>query len=231
MKPSGGFTPAGYRNFIRMHRDMVREALHTGVYNRLVKAGKMSVARVREILDSAKLSENRPIQKDKFNLNNKDPNDWLVLAEYGGFTVYDKKLKDIYQDNLDQFGKRFIIGHVLARIIERPGSDDAGLLVCFGGETNKVKQFLLACAASYCAAEHVSLWLDADDLALLDDSKYTIAPEPDRITGYRRTKVAIKQPLNLTLIATPDKVFRKSFDRYDEFKNTILELAEAKYRA
>ena len=226
LKPSGGFTSGGQMNFIKMHRGIVRDALKNGFYNKMVKAGKITVARVKEIIDSAHLDQ-KPKDKDQLNLNNKDPNDWLVLAEYGGFTVYDKKLKDVYQHHLDTFGERFILGHALVRVLDHRA---AGLLVQFGAETDKLKSFLLACVASFCASEKVSLWVDPEDMAYIDHSKYNVAKEPDMITGKKRTKVSIKQPLNLALIATPDKVYRKSFDKYGEFKNTVLELADAKFR-
>jgi hypothetical protein len=222
-KSSGGFTPAGARNFFRVYQEFVRDALRDGLYNRLVRSGEVKSARVYDILKSARL-EAKPKQADTLNLSISDPKDWLVLSEYGGFTVYDKKLKDVYIEH-HTWGERFILGHIFVEINEHR---KAGLLAVFGANTDKIKRFLVSCVASFCADEGVPLALDPDDLKYADPAHYDIGEE-DMSTGYRRTKVQIKKKLNLNMVTTPDRYFRRTFDQYGEFKNSVLELGESKF--
>lgn len=226
-KSSGGFTQSGYNNFVKVYREFVRDALTSGLYRDKVRSGEMTMERVREILASARLDQ-KP-RKPDINLSVNDPKDWLLLAEWGGFTLYDKKLKDVITDHRYEWGERFIKGHLLVRINQTARAGEQGILVHFGGDTDKIKAFLIACAASFCEKENVPLALDDDDLRYADPAKYEIG-ERSNATGFWRTPVQIKLPLNLALVAKPEQVFRRSFDAYDEFKNGVLELGEAKFR-
>ena len=225
MKNSGGFTINGLYNFVRVHREMVREALTTGLYNQLVREGKITVARVREILASAKL-ENKPKQ-DTLNLSTNDPNDWLLLVDESCFIVYDKKLKDIYQDYYYEWGEKFIKAFGLLRF-NHTRNGEAGIVVRFGGDTNKLKTLILACFASYCADENVPFYVDEEDLKYLDPMKFEIG-KINLDTGYKRAKVKIKNKINVKLLGASDKIFRRTFDKYSEFHNTVLALADSKY--
>ena len=146
----------------------------------------------------------------------------------GAFVLYDKKLQAVYTDNLYEWGERFIVGYILIRINDLPGRTSVGIVVKFGGNTDKIKKSLLMMAASYCLKENVKLAVDPDDIGLIDPAKFTISDEADP-SGYKRKMVTINHPIDLNLVSSPEKRFRKAFDRYDEFKYTVLELAEGKF--
>lgn len=226
-KTSGGFTGAGKQNFIRMHREMIRKAQTTGFYSELMRDKKITPARVKEILASADLKQ-KP-KTSEMNLGVQDPKDWLIMNnDDGAFVLYDKKLQAVYTDNLYEWGERFILGYILIRINDLPGRTSVGIVVKFGGNTDKIKKSLLMMAASYCLKENVKLAVDPDDIGLIDPAKFTISDEADP-SGYKRKMVTINHPIDLNLVSSPEKRFRKAFDRYDEFKYTVLELAEGKF--
>jgi len=222
-KTSGGFTTDGFKTCIKTYRAIVREALHSGFYRDLIKAGKISLARVKEIVASAKLNTKETRQEKDLSLSS--PKDWLIYGEHGCFILYDKKLKDFYTDD---WNERFVYGMVLVRVNDtRKGN--VGIIVRFGGNTDKIKAFLLMLAASYCATEKVPLMVDPDDMKYIDASKYNVAKEADLNSGMKRTKVVIKKKIDLRMVTSLEVLFRKQFDRHDEFRNSLIEIAHAKF--
>ena len=223
-KVSGGFTPAGYKNAIKAYREIIREALHSGLYRDLLNKKEITIERVKEIVKSAQLNI-RPMPS-QMDLSMSDTRDWLVYGEHGCFVLYDKKLKDFYHDA--QWRERFVLGVILVRI-NKTRKGEVGIVVRFGGTTDKVKAFLLACVASFCADEKVPLMVDPDDMKYIDPSKYKVSKESDMNSGYERTKVVIENKLNLIMITHLDRLFRKQFDNYDEFKNSLVEIGYSKF--
>lgn len=228
-KGSGGFTPGGRANFMKVHRETIRDALASGKYRDLIRKGQITLDRVKEILASANLKQ-RPTPQSSVNLDTSDPRNWLVYGEYGAFIVYDKKLREIHEDH-PEWEETCIKGYALVRIIHHwsKGGAESGILVHFGGDTPQIKKTLLALCASHCAEEGVDFAVDPDDMPLIDPAQYEIG-ETDMKTGYKRTHVTIKRPLDTHLLTELDRRFRRGFDRYGEFKNMVIELAEAKFR-
>lgn len=228
-KGSGGFTPAGRSNFIKVHRETIRDALASGKYRDLIAKGEITLARVKEIVASANLKD-RPTPQSTINLDTSDPANWLVYGEYGAFIVYDKKLRQIHEDH-PEWEETAVKGYALVRIIHHwaTGGAESGILVQFGADSPQVKKMLLALCASHCAEEKVDFAVDPSEMPLIDAARYEIG-ETDMKTGYKRTHVRIKKPLDTHLMTELDRRFRRGFDRYGEFKNTLIELAEAKFR-
>lgn len=222
-KTSGGFTPQGYANFVKVYREMVRDALTNGLYSTLIKNGDLTIARVKEIVASANLKIREPKREANFSSN--DPKDWLIYFEHDCCVIiYDKKLKDVDDPH---FEDTMIKGNLLVRFPSY--TEKYGLMVRFGGDTPKIKSFLLSCASALSKKEGVPLYIDEECLSFVDKSRNNIGPK-DMTTGYWRYPVEwIGQDANLKLISYPEKAFRKSFDKYDEFKNRMIELADSKY--
>jgi hypothetical protein len=225
-KPSGGFTPAGYRNFAKLHREMVRDALTTGRYMDLIRQGKLTVQRVREIVDSAKL-QMKPM-KPAGNLSSKDPKDWLLYQDDGCWVVYDRKLREVVEqggDDVWHWAERMIKGYLLVRI-----PNEYGIVVRFGADTDGLKRFLLTLGAGWCQQEGIPFAVDEEDISYVDPKRFEIGPVHVR-SGMRRADVSLKrEPIDPRGMALAERAFRKSFDRYGEFKQWVLELADAKFR-
>jgi hypothetical protein len=195
LKPSGGFTQSGYNNFVKVYREMVRDALKSGFYTQSVRSGRMTAERVKAIIDSAKLNV-RPQHKQR-NLNSNNPKDWLLyVGGYGDFILYDKKLKDELDANNgdNPWIKKMIKGLMLVR-----EHDEKGLIVQFGGDTDKIKTFMITCAISYCANENLPLYIDSDDRKFVDPKYGSVAEEANYESGKKRYIVT---PINT--IATSD---------------------------
>lgn len=228
VKPSGGFTRQGYDVYVRAHRELVREALADGRYRASIAAGELTVDAVREIVASARL-DLRP--KRRPDVATHDPSNWAIYAsEHGAFVVYDKRLRDFVESDGavdDHWIEGAIKGYLLVRI---PNKD--GLVVRFGADTPGVKRFLLSCASAHCEKEGFPLAVDPDDLPFIDPERVQVVAPADRRSGFMRTSTRAKgDVLDLEGIGLVERAWRKSFDRYDEFHDRLLEIAESKFAA
>ena len=109
-RQSGGFTSAGFENFRRVHAEMVRDYLSSGLYSHLVKSGVITKERVREIVDSVKTARKTP-PKDQ-SLKTDDPKDWLIFSDSSYAVLYDKKIFNIDINENPYWFKQFIKGFV-----------------------------------------------------------------------------------------------------------------------
>lgn len=229
-KSSGGFTASGSGNIFRVYQGFVRDALTQGKYREWVRSGEMTNARAREIIASAKLKT--PKKREEINLNTNDPSDWLLLAEYGGFTLYDQKLP-LFLEHKPDWAERCIKGNALVRIIEH--REEVAVIVRFGGDSPAVKRFLLVLCAAFAQSEGTILYVDESDREFIDEQKLEILPfrgdpKVERIrTGMPRIPVRLKKRFSYDAMAIDEARWRKSRDPYGELKGTILELAYGKY--
>lgn len=222
-KPSGGFTPQGYATCLKAHRELVRAALLEGRYRRLVEEGSITRERALEIVRTAGLGRRLVARPD---VATDDPSNWAIYAsEHGAFVVYDKRLRDLVDGNEDNWTESAVKGYALVRI---PG--EAGLLVRYGGESPAIKRFLMACASSYCEREGVPLAVDVEDLDFVDPDRMRRMSAPSNRTGAMRveTRAIVDGAVDLA-IAAVEEAWRKSFDRYGEFHDRMLEVAESKF--
>ena len=230
-KSSGGFTPQGGAGFRRVHNEFVREALANGKYSSLVREKKITIDRVKEILQSAQLKKSKIDQR---NLSINNPEDWLLyVGEYGDFVLYDKKIKELIVDGGEQndyFIDRMILGAVNVREMESRNENWA-LITLFGGDTIKIKKFMLKLALSFAKNEGEELWADLEDISLVDSSFGKLIGDINLKTGFKRQQIElVGNAVPYKDIGAQEAQFRKSFDKYGEFKERIIELAYGKFK-
>lgn len=221
-KPSGGFTPAGFRMFKAIYREFVSDALRSGRYRELIKNNMLTYEKVKEIIASANL-EYKPVIKRE--LSSRDPRDWFLYGTDSSFILYDKKFAKEYED--DRWGDSMLKGMIHFGIIER-SNQQCGIVYIFGGEKPTIKTLLLRCAASVIEQDNATLMVDMQDAQYLDPKFFNIG-KPNKITGYERIPVTLKEPFSVAAMVLQEQRFRQ-FDKYDEFLSVLVERAEAKFR-
>jgi hypothetical protein len=223
-KPSGGFTSAGHRTFVKVHRAFVRDYVTSGKYNELVKSGQITVQRVKEIIASAELNSHKP--KSKFHVNDKDfaidKSQWLLYNENNEFIIYDRRLKDYWQSDLDDYWlERFFIGMIYCS----GGYASDGDMVFphqFAGISDEVKRYLLMLQLTDCKKHNEKLRLTQIQIDLLDPSAVKTEPGHDR--GQFLVTLTGKG-IDYGDSVRREKQFRKSFDKFGEFDVYIAETA------
>jgi hypothetical protein len=226
-KTSGGFTSAGYRTFQKVYREMVRNAMKSGLYTKMVQSGKMSVKRAKEIINSAKVDIRQT--KSTANYATHDPKDWMLYVGDNDCVLYDKKLKDIYKntgnDTDEYWIEKMVLGVCLVRV-----PHGKGILVQFGGDNDKIKRMMMTYALSYCASEGVPFYVDPEDVKYVDPRFGKVSEHSDYTSGMKRFPVKILDTINFDDFKKHEQMFRKSFDHYQEFHQRLLELAYSKFR-
>ena len=224
-KPSGGFTPGGYKTFFRIYQSFVSDYLKTGTYSHLIKQGIINTKRVQDIVSSARL-QNKPKEKENIDLSSNNPANWVLYTDGDGeFILYDKNLKEL-RDNTkyDQWIEKTIKGHIYATINERHDQHYA-IIKQFYGVTPKLKTFMLMLILSWCKKEKISLrndilWHDEDILPFLDKTKINIKNKMITLN----TDAINYEPMQYS-----ERKWRKSFDQHDEFKLYMQELAYSQH--
>jgi len=230
-RPSGGFTPSGYNNFIKVYQSMVRDALASGLYRRLITQGQMTMARAKEIIASAKLPKQK--HKPERNLNSNDPKSWLLyVGEYGDFVLYDKKLKTLIDEDRehnDHWIDQMIKGFAYVQLHEGR-QENWAMLRQFGGDTPKIKTFLINCTVQYTNDAGIPLWLEPDEIDFIDQRMISRLEGPSLVRGFKSYKVIpTGERFDYNGLGLIEKRWRKSFDQYDEFFHQMIEYAHGKF--
>lgn len=224
-KSTGGCTPGGARVVEKVHQDFVREYLRNGTYSRLIREGAITIERVKEILKSAHLESQyvAPRAKGKIQFGMNDPKNFLLFEQDGGFILYDRKLKDLLERGSEDdfyWMEKAIKGHSFAG--GGYHSDDKLFLHQLGGDTPQIKKFMFMLALSYAKKEGVPLKIFDNDLNMVN---------PSEVELDERNLATMKgAPINWGPMKAQETQFRKTFDRYGEFKDRLMEMADAKYR-
>ncbi len=218
-KPSGGFTSGGSRNFIRVHREMVREALINGQYTNAVKSGLISKSKALEIIKDSNLSIRHNNNND--NMNTNDPKDWMLFSPlYNTFILYDKKIKNYLDNENDYFIQKSLKAYIYFEDNDR---DDFIRIKKIYGVSPKLKTFMVSLAYTIAKHEKKKLVIEPDDYDIMDHG--FILNDENNIPGYK-SRIVIDGPIvnNWEKMAREEFLFRKSFDQYDEFKDRLWEL-------
>jgi GNAT superfamily N-acetyltransferase len=222
-KDTGGCTNRGAVLTRRVHAEFVHDYLQKGFYSHLVKAGKLTLDRVNAILKSAQLQQ-KPVPKR--DLGTDDPENWLMFHEDGVFIVYDKKFKDFYQEEGSHWKDRCIkaIGDVGGMLHE----NENYRLRTLGGESEKLKRFMLLCCLTWTAEEGKKpLYVYEEDLPLVDKTIGKVKKERGSKNGWVSL---VTQPVDYKPLEGAERAWRRKFDKYDEFKVILMETAYAKYQ-
>lgn len=206
--PSGGFTPRGQANALRLWADRVRQFLSNGWYSELVRAGRLPMAKVKEILAGLPGKKPRAVVVEEKKVTSK----MLVLVDHPVFAVYDQAFLDDPDDQYiyaygffrDSLGKSFLYtidydrGHdKLATAIALQMARDDGKPIYVGeGYGDTLEWNLIRQAEADASGDYVALTGDI---------------------------------LNLPQIARLEKGVRRKRDPYGDKYSALLEMAESKW--
>jgi GNAT superfamily N-acetyltransferase len=207
---SGGFTPSGRANAIATWQTRVHEFLSRGWYSALVREGRMSQARVKEIL--ADLPKQPP--KRRAETERVEPEaDLRVYVDDDGiaFVLYDARF-------LSDRDEKYVYGYGFLRSSTAHGS-------FFYRIEHDAKYLKLATAIGLQMArdqgEPVYVAAAPGDLI-----EWEVVLQAERDGDY----VALTEDvLPLKALAAAERRLRRKSDPYREIPNSLLEIAESKW--
>ena len=212
---SGGFTPAGERNALALWRDRVHEFIARGWYSALVKDGRLTLQRVKEILAGVgqKPEHLKPETAPTEDGTVKPTGDILVYSDGDiTFVVYDRAF-------LEEPDERFIHGFGFFRDDTHVGT------YLYRIDYDRPFANLTTRVALQMARDN------GEDL--YDGEGYHDLLEVDGLPGVVREGKYIKVTqdlLPLRSMAQKESRLRKAVDPYSEKYNSLLEMAEAKWQ-
>ena len=219
---SGGFTNAGAIHAKRIWANFVREYLQAGDYSKLVRAGKITIERVKEIL--ADLPERKRKSAGAAKIDYNDSSSWAVHHNgYGGFVVYHKSAASIDSYDMSDWG-RAIKGYSFLRVFELRNDWH---LYQLDYDTNEAEVLLLKCTLTFMFEEVPDQWL-------VLDKKYSAYSESiEKLSGVEvangRAR-ATKPLIDLRALERVDRGIRRNAVNPDEFISMLIESAENKYQ-
>jgi GNAT superfamily N-acetyltransferase len=210
---SGGFTDAGQENALALWRDRVHEFSARGWYSALIREGRLTPARVKEILAGA---DERPPRVERVPQAEPEKveatGDILVYCDEDiSFVVYDRAF-------LEEQDERFIHGYGFFR--------DAPLVGVFLYRIDYDRPF-----ADITTRVALQMARDAGN-DIYDGEGYHDMLEIDQIPGVIREGDYIKVTrdlLPLKAMVLKEKRTRKAVDPLDEKHNLLIEMAESKW--
>jgi hypothetical protein len=214
---SGGFTPAGERNAIKVWENRVREFLTLGWYTALIRDGRMTKARVEKILSGlsgARPSTEIPQDPPKVAPTKKDIRFMIEPDQY--FVIYDARALE--GDENEPPDEKYIHAHGFFR-----SSDQIGMFL-YAIDYDRPFQTVATSLALQMARDM--------DEPLYIGQGYTDIVEWENIPGVVRDGDYItmtRDVLPVAAMAKVERIQRKLVDRYGQRKNGILEVANQKW--
>ena len=200
---SGGFTRYGEQNAINIWADRVRKMLENGWYTELVKDGKITKEKVKEIISG--LPEKK--QKSPSKLKKNKP-ELLIFSDDTMFYIYDKKF---YEEQ----DEKFIYAHGFFR-------ETSGKMFIYRLDYDRPYQKLAT-------AVILQIAKDNGDNIWSEGPADFIEPEGlpvSTVDGHTRLD---KDMLNLRDLNTLERAYRKDRDPYKEVFYSLQELADTKW--
>lgn len=214
---SGGFTPSGEKNALKMWEHRVREFLDRGWYTALVRAGRLTIEKVNDILsglsghrETLRLPDDTPTKESKPDLR-------YMIEPDQYFLVYDSRALEGNEN--DYPDEKYILAHGLFR-----SSESVGMFL-FGIDYDRPYQKLATAIALQMARDMGE--------PLYVGKGYTDIVEWENIPGVVKEGDYIRltrDVLPIRDMARLEVLQRKPVDRYGQRHNLLLEAADLKWR-
>lgn len=202
-KRSGGYTPAGERHALRKWSNRVRMFLSNGWYTELVKSGKITSEKVKQIVSEV-------VPKKNYTINQKqDSGKILILTDDVQFIIYNSNfLNSRNEDDIKAFG--FFREHDGNIHFHRIDYD----------EKYRKMAHLIGFQLAKDLGFEIDITRPPSDLLEIDDI------EQIKVDG----SVAILEDdiIDLKRVSNIEKLYRKKHDPYDEMYYELLEKAHSK---
>lgn len=217
---SGGFTSAGQENALALWRDRVREFKARGWYSEMIREGRITMDKLRDIFKGVEDSKRDLEEFKELYFSEREPEptkptgDILVWSDGDtGVIVYDRAFLEDPDD-------RFIHGYGFLRSTPQTGT------YIFSIDYDRPYADMTTKALMQAAR-------DGGDDRLYDGDGYSDIVEAENIPGVERDGdylVLTRDLFPLRQEARKEKRLRKSVDPYDEKFYLLQEQADSKWR-
>ncbi len=230
-RESGGFSNSGATNLKNVYREFVKEYLRNGVYSYLVKNGKLTAQRAKEIIKSADLENNRKDVVSDFakNYNTKDLNENLLFWRYSenDFILFDRTILTYFREPDNNIIEHFLKAHIYLMYNENLKSYE---LYNSYGISEKFEAILLNVACETIKLDFnegitVRVVNDLSEQTLKIVDKFKNSDVYNSSTKKEHLYIEAKEGVDYSTLFNKAKVFFKQHDKYNELEDFVAELA------
>lgn len=203
---SGGFSPMGQNNAVKIWANRVRTFMANGWYSDMIKNNELKKERVKEII--SKLPERKSIAKKELDNRPAEP---LIYSDLdNSFILYDKKFYE-NQDEKYIYAFGFLRGsgkkiYAFTLDYDKAYEKIATYIIFQIAYDNKEKLYISSPPSDHMALDGL------DGIKIENDFAYLTEPA-----------------LNLKKFANAEKQYRAKNDKYDEIYYALQELANSKW--
>lgn len=235
-KDSGGFTHAGYESYRKAHARRVQEAISSGMYRKLVKEGKITPERVKEIVGSVSKNLVSQIKFDSSRSVISKPEDWLLMLpeENSEFIIYDKKLYDIHDKgelavHNGYWTEKLLIGTAYVQDMDSYTRTLGYLpfrIMTLYGVNDKIRSFMLMLLKSQLAKSGYEgkFVFRPEEIDVPSSDKWEVKDEP-RLKPYKVIEFSDDSVIDYSAMVKAEAKYRRSRDKYGEIGNILREMA------
>lgn len=239
-RDSGGHTESGEKAFFYFYQEKISKYLSSGQYRKDIMSGLLDITRVKEILESARLTklviENVKKEYYDYNLNYEsfherkrknrslsksidydftDPRDFALHIDEGCFAIlYNKKAFEMLntKNQRDFFTDQGLLGYVYIGGVYN--ADAVPKLFRLHGINDKVKSFMIDLALHMSHKEPIRIF--AEDLPYLSEKSKGNISKSMLDNGMMQITLENKYIENLDFMHQYNLQYRKRVDPYEE---------------
>lgn len=228
---SGGFTVPGLDNLWKVHTQFVKDYLTSGKYSKLVRDNKLTVDKVREITKHVRtIPTKSPIAFNeekmytgKIELFHEDDSSEWVVYDQAIAKLFNKQDK---HHTLRYWTDKAIIACHYNDITEtvNNGTYSAVKFGKYNNEKAKIQLVKIACSFDILNNDISKFRIENTDLPSVANLFDTpeVLDSKSVLVEFKKEHII---PLNvINNMVKKEKAFRKSFDKYEEFKTQMWEL-------
>lgn len=233
---SGGFTVPGINNLLKVHTQFVKDYLASGKYSKLVKDKVLTIDKVKEITKyvdkvptKSNLASDTPIMSGKVQIFHED----TKSAEW---VVYDEAISELMEkadthQSIDYWVEKCLLACHYNEPIYR--NKKLRSILRFGKYKNEnVKLHMVKLACSYDIHKNgiTEFIIPKDELSSVESLfENTKQSDSSTVISKFKSEYIIEDDI-LDALSKREQSFRKTFDKYDEFKTKLWELGASEIK-
>lgn len=233
---SGGFTLPCITNLLKVHTQFVKDYLASGKYSKLVRDKVLTIDKVKEItkyVDNVQtkstLAADTPIMSGRVQIFHEDTKsaEWIVYDE----AISELMVKADTHQSVDYLVEKCLLACHYNEPIYR--NKKLRSILRFGKYKNEnVKLHMVKLACSYDIHKNgiTEFIIPKDKLSSVESLfENTIPSDSSTIISQFKSEYIISEDI-LDALSTREQSFRKTFDKYDEFKTKLWELGASEIK-
>ncbi len=237
-KTSGGFTSAGLKQFKKYYHEKVSTYLRNGIYSDMVRKGQISLEKVNQILKSAgnlpKFQSQQAEPKNKLAQIYGGNGEYMFYISENSVVIFDTALKELRNTNeIDDLNDRFINKLVKCYIYYNSFGMNKEYYNIYAAHASDEKFMrtgldMLLCTGVKLSNFYIDKNFNTQTKTMLNN--IFADSEAYKLNFIKKDNIILisekRKMFNFNHLVSISKNWFKKNDKYEEFENFVIELAD-----